>query len=70
LATDWTDDAEAFEAFLNTAVPGQLELAVELVGSSKPRVGRWIALNTECPAEVTRLYRDIVAWLTTRGMPA
>jgi ABC-type molybdenum transport system ATPase subunit/photorepair protein PhrA len=70
LATDWTDNAEAFEAFLNTAVPRQLELATDLVGSSKHRVGRWIALNTECPAAVARLYRDIVAWLTTRGMPA
>jgi hypothetical protein len=68
LATDW-DDREAFEAFLNTALPGQLQEAAKAVGPSKPRVGRWIALNNDCPKAVAELYRDIVTWLTARGLP-
>ncbi|MHB1502909.1 MAG: ATP-dependent nuclease [Acidimicrobiales bacterium] len=63
LTTSWTGSGEAVEGFIEGAAPGKLAEAKAEVGDSKIRKGRWIAQQTECPAEVDDLYRQIVAAL-------
>lgn len=59
---------ESFEAFIESAVPGQLALAKVDVGASKVRQGRWLAENVGCPEAVSALYMRIVASLGERGL--
>jgi hypothetical protein len=61
LATSWTGSAEAVEGFIEGAAPGKLAEAKAEVGDSKIRKGRWVAQQTDCPAEIDDLYRQIVA---------
>lgn len=63
-----TANDESFEAFIESVLPGQLALAEDEVGDSKVRRGRWIADNVDCPAEVSTLYKDLVASLKRRGL--
>jgi hypothetical protein len=63
LATSWTGSAEAVEGFIEGAAPGKLAEAKAEVGESKIRKGRWVAQQTDCPAEIDDLYRKIIATL-------
>jgi predicted ATPase len=63
LTTSWTGSGEAVEGFIEGAAPGKLTEAKTEVGESKIRKGRWVAQQTDCPAEVDDLYRQIVAAL-------
>jgi len=56
VASTWDPPGEAFEAYVEAAVPGQLTAAAAVVGKSKPRLGRHVAAMTECPAEIDKLY--------------
>jgi len=60
VASTWDAPGEAFEAYLEKVVPGQLAAAVGVVGNSKPRVGRHVATVTDCPAEIDDLYGSIL----------
>jgi AAA domain, putative AbiEii toxin, Type IV TA system len=60
VAGTWDPTGEAFESFLETAVPGQLSAAANVVGKSKPRQGRHVANVTDCPAEIDTLYGEIL----------
>ncbi len=61
--TSWTGSGEAVEGFIEGAAPGKLAEAKAEVGDSKIRKARWVAQQTDCPAEIDDLYRQIVATL-------
>ncbi len=63
-----TPNDESFEAFVNAAMPGELEKAKAEVGDSKVRQGRWLGSTTQCPQEVSDLYGELVAALGQRGL--
>jgi len=63
LATSWTESGEAVEGFIEGTAPGKLAQAKAEVGESKIRKGRWVAQQTDCPAEIDDLYRKIIATL-------
>jgi hypothetical protein len=60
LATGWDPEDESFEAYLNTIAPERLAEAAKTVGRSKPRQGRYVALETACPQEIDALYEKLL----------
>lgn len=60
LAEGWDPSDESFEAYLDTAAPGQLADAAKIVGRSKPRQGRHVASATECPDAINALYGKLL----------
>ena len=70
VTTSWTGSGEAVEGFIEGAAPGKLAEAKAEVGDSKIRKGRWVAQQTDCPAEVDDLYRQIVAALNLESSAA
>lgn len=76
LASGWTRAVkngiagdESFEAFAESVAPGKLSEAEREVGSSKVRVGRWLAEKVPCPEKVDDLYRRILNTLKLDGAP-
>jgi energy-coupling factor transporter ATP-binding protein EcfA2 len=63
VATDWNSPAESIEAYIDSVVPGHLDAAEKIVGKSKPRKGRHVATDTDCPAEIDALYAQILEHL-------
>ena len=63
LTMGWTGGAAAVEGFIEGAAPAKLAEAEAEVGDSKIRKGRWVAQQTDCPAEIEDLYRRVVATL-------
>jgi len=66
VARTWDSPGEAFEAYVEAAVPGELSAAAKLVGNSKPRQGRQLAAATACPTEIDDLYARILERLGPR----
>lgn len=60
LATGWDSSTESFETYADTAAPGRLDEAAQLVGKSKVRQGRHVASMTDCPPEVDKLYASLL----------
>ncbi|MGH8987757.1 MAG: ATP-dependent nuclease [Acidimicrobiales bacterium] len=58
---------ESFEAFAESVAPGKLSEAAQAVGSSKVRIGRWLAENVPCPGEVGDLYHQVLTALGLDG---
>jgi energy-coupling factor transporter ATP-binding protein EcfA2 len=61
LATSWSGAGESFEGFVERVAPGKLaEAGAEVGTTSKIRKGRWVAQGTDCPAEVSDLYKRLL----------
>jgi hypothetical protein len=56
MARTWDAPDERFEAYIESAVPGELAAAEAMVGKSKPRIGRHVASVTACPDGIDELY--------------
>ena len=69
LVSSWQGGEEDVESFFEKIAPGKLkEAAAEVGGGSKLRLGRWVAQDAPCPAEVDQLYEKIVARFAARDL--
>jgi hypothetical protein len=63
LAEGMAPAVEGFESYIETFAPGRLAEAEKVVGRSKPRQGRHVASNTDCPPAVDALYAKLLVRL-------